>query len=68
MPSLEKGRKMKIWLPNFLYQAFPMVSILVGFSMVALVHHPLGIVTAGLLYAYSFRVLWMRTHARDQGR
>ncbi len=45
-----------------------MVSILVGFSMVALVHHPLGIVTAGLLYAYSFRVLWMRTHARDQGR
>lgn len=53
---------MNIWLPGPLYQAFPMLSILVGFSTVALVHHPLGIITAGLLYVYAFRVLWLRTH------
>ena len=56
---------MNIWLPNPLYQAFPMICILVGFSVVALVPHPIGIVTAALLYLYSYTVLWMRTRSRD---
>lgn len=59
---------MNIWIPNPLYQAFPLLSVLTGFSLVALVHHPLGIITAGLLYVYSFRVLWLRTNAQDHPR
>ncbi len=55
---------MKIWIPNFIYQAFPMVCVLAGFFMVALVHHPLSIIIAGILYAYSFRTLWLRTRDR----
>lgn len=52
---------MNIWLPNALYQVFPLVCINVGFLLVLLVHNPIGIAVALFLYVYAFWVLWRRT-------
>lgn len=53
---------MTIWLPAPLYHVFPMLSVVTGFAMCALVLHPLSILTAAGLYIYAFRILWLRTH------
>jgi len=52
---------MKIWLPNTLYQVFPMLSVLTGFFLVALIHTPFAVIVSALLYTYAFRVLWLRS-------
>ncbi len=52
---------MKIWIPNPLYQAFPLLAVLAGFFMVALVPNPLGVMTAACMYIYAFKMLWLRT-------
>jgi len=51
---------MNIWLPNALYQVFPLLCVNVGFLLVLLVHNPLGIAVALCLYVYSFWALWKR--------
>lgn len=58
---------MNIRLPNSLYQAIPLFCVLTGFFIVMAVHHPLAIMLALGLYAYSFWVLWKRVnHGDDQ--
>lgn len=56
---------MTIWLPNALYQAFPLLCVIVGFLIVMFMKSPSGIVVALGLYVYSFSVLWMRSHTED---
>ncbi len=52
---------MNIWLPGPIYHLFPLLSVLTGFGMVALVPNPVGVIVASGLYIYAFRVLWLRT-------
>lgn len=58
---------MRIWLPNSLYQIFPLLCVVIGFLIVLFIHTPGGIILAFLLYAYSFVVLWFRdSEERDK--
>ncbi len=54
-----------IWLPTPLYQAFPLVCVIAGFSMAALAPNPLGVSIALGLYIYAFRILWLRLPADE---
>lgn len=56
---------MNIWLPNGLYQVFPLLYVIVGFLLVALIHNPLAIVVAACMYGYSFFIMWMRLPEED---
>jgi len=56
---------MNIWVPNVLYQVFPLLCVIVGFLMVMFVCNPAGIVLATCLYVYSFRVLWLRVPSEE---
>ncbi len=51
---------MNIWLPNLLYQLFPLLSIIAGFLIVAFFHNPFAILAASCMYCYSFVILWLR--------
>lgn len=56
---------MNIWLPNPLYQAFPLLCILIGFFVAAVMCNPFGIIIAIYLYIYSFSILWLRSPAEN---
>lgn len=59
--TIKQGDKaMRIWLPNMLYQVFPLLGIILGFSLAALLRNPFGMTVASALYIYSFSVLWLR--------
>jgi hypothetical protein len=60
-----EGQAMNIWLPHVLYQAFPLLCVIVGFLIVMLCCNPAGIVIALGLYLYSFSTLWMRAHPEN---
>ncbi len=51
---------MTIWLPDVLYQFFPLLSVIVGFVSIVLLRNPLGVILASSLYIYAYRVLWLR--------
>lgn len=57
---------MRIWLPNVLYQLFPLLTVVTGFVVIALIPNPFGVITATCLYAYSYRVLWLRLPNDDE--
>lgn len=57
---------MNIWLPSPLYHVFPLLSVLLGFFMAALMPNPLGVTIASGLYIYSFRILWLRTQGENK--
>lgn len=64
---LSKWRNiMKIWLPNVLYHLFPLLSVVTGFMVIALIPNPFGLITAACLYAYSYRILWLRLPGNDE--
>ncbi len=63
--STSKARGMpvsipKIWLPKPVYQVFPLVCVIAGFSMAAMAPNPIGVAIALGLYIYAFRILWLR--------
>ncbi len=63
---LEKGGEvMNIWVPKLLYQAFPLLCVLTGFLLVALIHNPIAIVIAACMYVYSYTVMWLRQSDED---
>lgn len=57
---------MNIWLPDSLYQFFPLLSVIVGFLVIALIHSPLGVIIAAGLYIYAYRILWLRLPCDDE--
>jgi len=60
-PNTENGgTAMNIWLPNVLYQFFPLLSVITGFLIVALIHNPFAVLVALFMYVYAFIVMWLR--------
>ncbi len=57
---------MKLWLPNSLYHVFPLLAVIVGFLVIAMVRNPLGVIVAATLYVYAFGVLWLRLPCEDE--
>ena len=53
---------MTIWIPKLLYHAFPMIYVLLGFLLVAIVPNPVSVFSAICIYVYAYRVLWLRSH------
>ena len=56
---------MNIWLPNAVYQALPLLSVLTGFSYIALMPNPFGVLVASFMYVYSFWIMWLRLSDGD---
>lgn len=56
---------MDIWLPTPLYNAFPLICVIVGFVAIALMRNPLGVMLASGMYVYSYRILWLRLPEDD---
>lgn len=57
---------MTIWLPDVLYQLFPLLSVIVGFLAIMFIRNPLGVLLASSLYIYAYRILWLRLPPDDK--